>query len=227
MTDTKHYIGHRQRVKEKVINQNANGFSDYELVEALLFLSQPRVDTKPIAKNLLKKFPSLIDLFAACPKELKQVPGVGDHSIFILKLIQEVAKRMGKEALPSRLNMGDDDQIVRYCRLRMLDPKVEQFHVFFLDGHYQLITEIIHQKGTVDQAAVYPREILKEALTCGASWLILAHNHPSGKCIPSEADIDLTNYIIAAGEKLGIRVYDHFVFSTSAHTSFRKLKLIS
>ncbi len=226
MTDVKHYIGHRQRVKEKVLKSSENTFADYELLEALLFLGQPRIDTKPLAKELLKKFPSFSEVFLAPPEELKTIKGVGDASVSTIKLVQIIAERLGKETLDTRFSVGNTDQIIRYCRLKLIDPKVEQFHVFFLDGHHQLITEKVHQKGTIDQTVVYPREIIKEALTAGATWLILAHNHPSGNCTPSDADIALTHHIMSAGEKLGIGVYDHFVFSGATYTSLRKKGLI-
>lgn len=222
MTETQHYIGHRQRLKERIVKSEGDALPDYELLEAALFLGQPRIDTKPLAKELLKKFPSLTDVFLASPEELLSVKGMGNASVSSLKLIFSITKRLGQETLRTRFSLGNIESLVRYCRLRLQDPKIEQFHVFFLDGHHQIITEQILQIGTVDQAVVYPREVIKRALEIGASWMILSHNHPSGNCTPSQADIDLTRHIMEAGEKLGIRVYDHLVISAISYVSMRE-----
>lgn len=221
MTETPHYIAHRQRLKERIIKSEGEALADYELLEAALFLGQPRIDTKPLAKELLKKFPSLTDVFLASPEELLGVKGMGNASITTLKLIFSITKRLGQQTLQTRFSLGTMESLVRYCRLRLNDPKIEQFHVFFLDGHHQIITEQVLQIGTVDQAVVYPREVIKKALEVGATWMILAHNHPSGNCTPSQADIELTRHVMEAGEKLGIQVYDHLVISSTSHTSMR------
>lgn len=222
MTETPHYIGHRQRLKERIVKSEGESLADYELLEAALFLGQPRIDTKPLAKALLKQFPSLTDVFLASPEELFKIKGVGESSIATLKLIFSITKRLGQETLQTRFSIGNTESLVRYCRLRLTDPKIEQFHVFFLDGHHQIITEHVLQVGTIDQAVVYPREVIKKALEVGATWMILSHNHPSGNCTPSHADIDLTRHIMEAGEKLGVQVYDHLVISATSYVSMRE-----
>ncbi|MFN7662682.1 MAG: RadC family protein [Alphaproteobacteria bacterium] len=222
MTESPHYLGHRHRLKERILKSGRESVPDYELLEAALFLSQPRRDTKPLAKELLKKFSSLNDVFLASPEELMSVKGMGNSSISTLKLIFNIAQRLGQTTLQKRFSVTNMENLARYCRLRLQDPKVEQFHVFFLDGHHQIITEQVLQVGTVDQTVVYPREVIKKALEVGATWLILSHNHPSGNCTPSSADIELTRHIMEAGEKLGIGVYDHLVISAISHVSMRE-----
>lgn len=222
MTETYHYTGHRQRLKERLVKSEGDAIADYELLEAALFLGQPRKDTKPLAKDLLKKFPSLTDVFLASPSELMSVKGIGESSVSTLKLIFSITKRLGEASLQNRFSLGNIESLARYCRLCLQDPKIEQFHVFFLDGHHQIISEKILQTGTVDQTVVYPREVIKKALEVGATWMILSHNHPSGNCAPSQADIDLTRHIMEAGEKLGIGVYDHIIISSINHVSMRE-----
>lgn len=221
MTKQAHYVGHRARVKDKILKTPSPQMADYELLEAILFFSQPRVDTKPLAKDLLKKFSSLSALCLADPKDILTTKGMGTSSVCLLKLVRMLALRMGEASMQNRFRMGTADQVVKYCRLRLKDPSIEQFHVFFLDHHQQLIHETIHQVGTVNQAAVYPREIIKEALTYGASYMMLAHNHPTGNCTPSPADIQLTEHLIDAGKRLGIHILDHIVFSLQGYTSMK------
>lgn len=226
MTENHHYLGHRHRLKERILKSDGTALPDYELLEAALFLSQPRRDTKPLAKELLKKFPSLTDVFLASPEELMAVKGMGSASVSTLKLILTITQRLGQETLQKRFSVANVESLARYCRLRLQDPKIEQFHVFFLDGHHQIITEQVLQVGTVDQTVVYPREVIKKALEVGASLLILSHNHPSGNCTPSQADIELTRHIMEAGEKLGIEVYDHIIISALSHISMREARCL-
>lgn len=217
-----HQQGHRQRLRERLLRGGEGALADYELLEMVLFLSQLRGDTKPLAKELLKKFGSLSGVFGASLENLQALKGFGETSAAIFKMIRVIGTRLAQEEIRTKSILSDREQLVRYCRLRIEDATVEQFHVFFLDIKLQLIVDEIHRKGTIDQAVVYPREIIKQALHYGASHLLLAHNHPSGDCTPSRADIDLTRYLMEAGEKLGIQVQDHLIISATGYVSLRE-----
>ena len=104
--------------------------------------------------------------------------------------------------------------------------RVEEFHILFLDRKNALIKDERQQRGTIDHAPVYTREVIKRALDLGAASLILVHNHPSGDPAPSAADIAVTNDIIKTAAALGITVYDHLIFGRGGHTSLRDLSLI-
>lgn len=216
-----HQLGHRRRLRERLLKAGGQALADYELLEMILFLSHPRGDVKPLAKDLLKQFGSLTGIFGASLDELQKLKGFGETSAAVFKMIRVVATRLAQDQIKTKAVLSDKKELVRYCRLRIEDMKVEQFHVFYLDKKHQLIVDEIHQIGTVDRAAVYPREIIKQALHHGASSLLLAHNHPSGDCTPSRADIELTHYIWEAGEKLGIMVEDHLIISATGYLSLK------
>ncbi|MDJ0971234.1 MAG: DNA repair protein RadC [Kiloniellales bacterium] len=218
--------GHRARLRARILDSGAESLADYELLEFLLFGAQPRQDTKPLAKDLIRRFGSLAAVLAAETEALRGVAGVGDAKIAVLQAAREAAVRLAREDLRDRPLLTSWDRLVDYCRMTLGHEAVEQFRVLFLDRKNRLIADERQQKGTVDHTPVYPREVVKRALELGASALILVHNHPSGDPTPSPADIDMTRAVSAAAESLGIAVHDHLILARSGETSLRGLGLI-
>jgi DNA repair protein RadC len=221
-----HYHGHRERLRQRLLDKGAGSLSDYEVVEFLLFGAKPRGDMKPLAKDLIARFGSLAGVLAAEPKELTKTPGMGDASVAALKIVAEAAMRLAREELAEQPVISSWDQLVAYCRIALGREPVERFHLLFLDRKNRLIADEAQQRGTVDHTPVYPREVVKRALELGASALILVHNHPSGDPTPSRADIAMTREVAEAAEKLGITVHDHVVIAKSGHASFKALGLL-
>jgi len=221
-----HYLGHRERLRERFRNGGTEALPDYELLELVLFLAIPRGDVKPLAKRLLARFGTLSALFAAEPRELAAVDGVGDATIHALKLVQAAGIRLAREAVMSRPVIGNWRQLLAYCRASMAESKVEQFRLLFLDRKNALIADEVQQRGTVDQTLVYPREVVKRALELNASGIIMVHNHPSGDPTPSRADIEMTREVRDAAEKLGIAVHDHIIIARGGHNSFKSMGLL-
>ncbi len=221
-----HFLGHRERLRERFREAGPEALPDYELLEMVLFRAISRGDTKPLAKNLIAKFGSFAEVISAAPERLKEVDGVGDAVTTELKLIRAAALRLMKGGIVNRPLLSSWSAILEYCRASMAFQDKEQFRILFLDKKNQLIADEVQQEGTVDHTPVYTREVMKRALELSASAIILAHNHPSGDPTPSLADIDMTRKIIDAGMKLGIAVHDHVIFGRGGHTSFRASKLI-
>ncbi len=221
-----HYHGHRERLRRRLLDQGANSLADHEVLEFLLFGANPRGDTKPLAKVLLKRFGSLAGVLSASPGELSAVDGLGETSIAVLKVVPEAARRLALEEASRRPVIASWDKLLAYCRIAMAHEKVEQFRLLFLDRKNRLIADELQQKGTVDHTPVYPREVIKRALELCASALILVQNTPSGDTTPSEADIEMTREVQEAAAKLGISVHDHIVISKSGHNSFKSLGLL-
>ncbi len=220
------HLGHRARLRARILDSGAESLADYELLEYLLFGAQPRQDTKPLAKALIRRFGSLAAVLAAETEALRGVAGMGDAKIATLQVAREAAVRLAREDLHDRPLLTSWDHLIDYCRTTLGHEAVEQFRVLFLDRKNRLIADERQQKGTVDHTPVYPREVVKRALELGASALILVHNHPSGDPTPSAADIDMTRAVSAAAESLGIAVHDHLILARSGETSLRGLGLI-
>ena len=221
-----HYIGHRERLRERFREAGPEALPDYELLEMVLFRAISRGDTKPLAKSLITKFGSFAEVISATPERLKEVAGVGEAIVTELKLVRAAALRLMKGGIINRPLLSSWSAILEYCRASMAFENKEQFRILFLDKKNQLIADEVQQEGTVDHTPVYTREVMKRSLELSASAIILAHNHPSGDPTPSFADIDMTQKIIDAGMKLGITVHDHVIIGRNDHTSFRSLKLI-
>ena len=221
-----HYLGHRERLKERFRQSGDGALADYELLELILFQAVPRQDTKPIAKALLKRFGSLAEVLAAPPPRLKEVDGVGDAVISELKLIKAFAERVAGEAVRKRTVLASWSALLDYCRTAMAYEEREQFRILFLDKKNQLLADEVQQTGTVDHTPVYPREVIRRALELSATAVILVHNHPSGDPTPSRADIQMTQTIVEVGKPLGIAVHDHLIIGREGHVSFRATGLI-
>ncbi len=221
-----HYLGHRERLRERFLKDLGKGFSDYELVEMLLFLAQPRGDVKPLAKSLIKRFGTFANVIAAEPDEIRKVAGAKDASVAALKLVQAAALRMAQTDLIGRPAIGSWKQLLEYCHAAMAREPREHLRVLFLDRKNVLIADEVQATGTVDHTPVYPREVMKRALELSASALILVHNHPSGDPTPSKGDIDMTHEIQEAAERLGIALHDHVIIGRKGHASFKNLGLL-
>ena len=226
MAKKAHYIGHRQRLRNRFLKDYGDGFSDYELVELLLFLAVPRSDVKPLAKDLIARFGSFAGLINAAPTEIKEVDGAGDSTVVALKTVQAAAKRLARSEVLSKPVLSSWSQLLDYCTIAMAGEKKEQFRILFLDKKNNLIIDEVQQTGTVDHTPVYPREIIRRALELEASALIVVHNHPSGDPTPSRDDIEMTDEIRETAERLGIVLHDHLIISRKGHASFKSLGLL-
>ncbi len=221
-----HYTGHRQRLRERLIKSGAVSLPDYELLEIVLFSALPRQDTKPLAKSLLQQFGSFAEVISAEPSTLKKVPGVGDSVIAALKTVEGAAHRLAQQQILNKPVLSNWQALLDYLRATMAYAAAEQFRVLFLNKKNILIADEVQQKGTVDHTPVYPREIIKRALELNATAIIMVHNHPSGDPTPSDADIQMTLEVQAAGEKMGIVLHDHIVIARDGAKSFKALGLI-
>jgi DNA repair protein RadC len=224
--DSPHYLGHRDRLRERFTEIGGDALPDYELLELVLFRSIPRRDVKPIAKELMKHFGTFAEVLAAPPARLLEVEGVGASVVTDLKIVEASGRRLAKGAVTKRPVLSSWAAVLDYCRAAMAFMDKEQFRLLFLDKRNSLIADEVQQSGTVDHTPVYPREVVKRALELSASALILVHNHPSGDPTPSPADIKMTRDIIEVAKPLGITVHDHIIVGREGHASLKGLRLI-
>jgi len=220
-----HYLGHRQRLRERLLHSGADALQDYELLEVLLFAAVPRRDVKPLAKKLLTEFKSLWALINAPAERLIQ-SGLSESAASTLLVSGALALRAQKKEIVGGALLNNWQRMVDYCRMAMAHEPVEQFRLLFLDRKNRLLSEEIQQRGTIDHTPVYPREIVKRALEVGAGALVLAHNHPSGDPAPSKEDIAMTRAIVEACRPLGIVVHDHVIIGCDGIASFKNLGLL-
>src|SRR4029077_16126585 len=218
-------FGHRERLRERLIDSGAESLPDYELLEVILFAARPRGDVKPVAKALLAHFGGFAEMMSADPDALVQA-GLNLAGVAAIKAAREAALRLMRAELQQRPVVNSWDKLIDYCSAQVAHGKVEDFHILFLDRKNVLIKDERQQRGTVDHTPVYPREVVKRALELGASALILVHNHPSGDPTPSKADIAVTQDIKKAAAPLGVVLHDHLIIGRQGHSSFKALGLI-
>jgi len=221
-----HYLGHRERLRERFLDAGPEAVTEYELLELVLFRAIPRRDVKPLAKALIAKFGSFAEVVSTPPKRLQEVDGLGEAAIAEIKIVQAAASRLARGEAKKRTVLSSWSAVLDYCRTTMAFADKEQFRVIFLDKRNQLIVDEVQQTGTVDHTPVYPREVIKRALEVNATAIILVHNHPSGDPTPSRADIQMTQAIVEIAKPLGISVHDHIIVGKDGHTSFKASKLI-
>ena len=223
------YYGHRKRLKERFLLGGGRDMPDYELLELLLMLSIPRKDVKPLAKQLLAKFGSFSAVINAPAATLYEVSGIKEGSYIVFNIVREAAVRSSWDSLKNKDApvINNWDAMLDYCRTAIGHKDVEEFRIIFLDVKLKVIGEEVQQRGTINQVAIHPREVIKSAMLHGARAIILVHNHPSGDVTPSRADMEITNKINVAAAAVGIKLFDHLIVSNSGYYSFQEKGLIT
>ncbi|MFP4125718.1 MAG: RadC family protein [Alphaproteobacteria bacterium] len=228
---TKHYHGHRARLRQRFLDAGAEALADYELLELLLFFAVRMRDTKPLAKELIARFGGLGDVLAAEPSRLAEIGGFKDdderHFASVLfKLVRDIDVRARLAGLREAPLIGSPEELSDYLASALAHVGVEEFHALFLDTQNRLIRDERLGRGTVDHTPLYPREIAKRALELGAVAVILVHNHPSGDPTPSPEDLASTQRVVEALAAVDVAVYDHVVVGRAGQTSFRARGLL-
>ena len=225
--------GHRERIREKFLNNGIDGFAEYEILELLLTYCIPRKDTKPIAKELLNKFKSLDNVFKADLDKLSAIDGLGKNSIAFLKLIGDLPSIIYKDELKNKklvnkeiLKISNKDILLNYLRNKIGYEEKEKFYVIYLSSSNEVIEFEENSVGTLDRSSVYPREIYKKIINLNAKSIILAHNHPSDNITPSKSDIELTNEIAKGLKNFGALLIEHIIITKNSYFSFLEEGLI-
>lgn len=221
-----HAAGHRERLRERLLKGGAEALADYEVLEYLLFAAFRQGDTKPLAKRLIDRFGSLSAVLNAEPGALAEVKGMGQSSAAALKIVALAARRMTRGEVEDKPVLGSWQALLDYLTVDMAHLTVERVRVLYLNTQNRLIQDHHVGDGSIDEAAIHPREVIRRGLDLGATALILVHNHPSGNPEPSRADIQITNRIAEAGRLLGITVHDHVIVGRQGHVSLRAKGLI-
>jgi len=217
--------GHRARLRGRLLSGGDEALLDHELIEYLLMLAIPRVDTKPLAKKLLHEFGGIGGLLTADAGALARA-GLTEGAAGAIKIAQAAALRLLKAEVANRPVLGSWQALLDYLHADMAHLVVERVRILHLNSKNLLIADERMSEGSVDEAAVYVREVIKRALELGATAIIIVHNHPSGAPAPSRQDIQLTREIVEAGRPLKIAVHDHVIIGASGHVSLRAQGLI-
>ena len=227
MGEERHYLGHRQRLKERFRRSGRTGLEDYELLELLLAYAIPRRDTKPLAKGLIARYGSFANVLDQDPATLEGTGGIGPHASTLIRLLRACMNRYLEPDASGMPVLTSPERVTRYIRSELGGEPRELFLLLCLNSAGALIHKEIIAHGTVNQATVYPREVIRTALMHNAAALILVHNHPSGSMSPSVHDEHLTQMLTDLSRELGITVHDHLIVTRQAAFSMKLGHLIA
>ena len=211
--------GHRQRLKNRFRQEGLDGFEELQVLELLLFYCIPRQDTNPIAHALLNRFESLDQVLDASVEELQKVPGMGENAATFLSLVHAVDRRYQTSKEKHLKICSSIDDCARYLMSRMKDLRNETVFLLCLDAKCKVLCCKKIGEGSVNSAAIPIRRIVEIALGANASTVVLAHNHPSGIAVPSDADRLTTRKVAAALSGVDVRLADHIVVAEDEYVS--------
>lgn len=225
MTQNLH-AGHRQRVKLRYLAEGLDSFADHEALEMLLFYAIPMKDTNQLAHQLLNEFGSLANLFEADPQDIERRCGVSEHASLLISLIAALTRRYLQEKRGKRPLLTGSTQAGDYAVSLFIGRTYEAFYLICLNSQNRVNYASLVQRGTINEAPVYPRIIVETALRHQANAVIFAHNHPGGSLQPSTADRKITEQLIRALQPISIAVVDHIIVAGEKYYSFAEHHLL-
>lgn len=227
MTPPSNYrAGHRRRLRDRFLAHGLEAMPDYEAVELLLTFVIPRKDTKPIAKALLSEFGSLENLLDAEPEDLMKISGIGPAAGTLLMLIKQLCTRyLEKRISRQPITLAEREDVINFLRMKIGAFSKESLFILYLDNTRCLIGYRTIS-GTVNHATVFVKELVEEALLRHACSVIVAHNHPSGICEPTQEDVNTIRHLKKALATVDIALLDSFVITKTSFFSFKYYNLI-
>ena len=209
--DENFYTGHRDRLREKFLNGK---LTDNEKLELLLAYAIPRRDVRPLARSLVKEFGGVYRVLTAPIEKLTAVKGIGYNTAIFIKLVLDMMTINFMSQMKDTPIFHEEKVLANYCRNIMAGKTIEELHILYLDGKMQLIADEIHTTGTVNDSAVYPREIARRALAHNARAVVMVHNHPTSMNSFSTDDVKMTEQVYHILKSLGIELFDHLLVTS-------------
>ena len=213
--------GHRARKRKQFYEHGLESFSDYEALEFLLYFALPRVDTNPIAHRLIDRFGSLDGVFSASAYELARVEGVGENAAALVALIYPLIRFSSASPPGAPETLDSVSSTGQYFKKLFFGVREERVYEACLDSRNNILRCVEVSDGSADTVTLNMRRIVELALQCGASSVILSHNHPSGVALPSCDDGAATLQIWRALKSVGIKLQDHIIVADTDFVSMR------
>ena len=211
--------GHRERLKQRFLEEGLDNFTDIQVLELLLFYSIQRKDTNPIAHALLDHFGSLSRVLEAPVEELQKVPQITEHSAVLLKLVTELARYYQVDSAQQTEILTTLEDCGKYLVPRFFGRTKETVFLLCLDAKCKVLCCKELGEGSVNSASISVRKVVETALSSNATTVVLAHNHPSGIAVPSSEDIQTTKRIAGALNAVEIYLADHIVVADGDYVS--------
>ena len=211
--DANVHEGHRERIRQRFREQGLKGFAEHEVLELLLTFAIARKDVNPLAHELIAQFGSLSGVLEADARELMRVKGVGEHAASLLTLMPELFGVYQRSAMGEKHEVSNLHQARAFCRSLYFGAHEELVYAICLDKQSRVIHPALLRRGTVDEVAIYPREVVELVVRYHAHAVLLTHNHPSGEARPSQADYETTRRVAAALAAINVPLVDHLILT--------------
>lgn len=221
------HTGHRKRAKAEFLARGLEGMPDHKVLELLLFYAIPQGDVNPLAHRLLDQFGSLSAVFNATHEQLMAVPGVGENTAILFKLVTALGSRYLQDRVNRDAVFEDSFQFKELLLPYFFGARNEMAYLVCLNGKNKLIGCYKLSEGTAYTTPVAARNVLERALGCNAATVVLAHNHLSGPPSPSREDIAVTRHLFKTLREVGIRLQDHYVVCDDEIGSMRESGCLS
>ncbi len=222
--DDNFHIGHRERLKEKFLN---NMLTEYEKLELLLSFAIPRRDIRPLSRKLIQHFGNVYYVIIAEYKDLIAVPGIGRSSAILIKLVCDLMKISYVKKLSESSLYMDQKSLEAYCRVQLAGKHNEEVHVLYLDAQFKLFEHEVHSKGNIESSNIYPERILEKCIFNKIKYVVLLHNHPASDNSFSSQDVSITQDLSKLLKVCNISLYDHYVIAGGILHSMREQALLN
>lgn len=220
------HAGHRQRVKQRFLEQGSAAFSDHQLLEMLLFYAVPRRDTNPLAHRLMNNFGSLFGVMSASVEDLKAVPGMNESAAILIRLMPEVMQRYRSHVVDTNRRAESIEDVAEYLRPYFFAARTELVYLVSLDDAGRILGCDCLSEGSVNRSWMDSRKLAQAALQRKATGVVLSHCHPIGTLDPSDADVLTTLHCRKLLQSLNIQLIDHLIFADDQWVSMARLHLL-
>lgn len=213
------HSGHRKRMRDRFLRDGMDSLQDHEVLELLLFYAIARQDTNELAHRLINRFGSLSGVFDAPIEELRRVDGVGGTTAIFIKTYPEMFRRYTNDKKKKSKRLFSYEDAGKYAQTCLAGRRREGILVVLLNANSQILFSDIVYEGSVNAAEIYFRDLIRLASSYDAVGVILAHNHPSGDCLPSREDLLTTRMAADALSKIDVALVDHIIVAGNDHVS--------
>jgi len=225
-TEDKPYLNHRKRLRDRYVTAGLDSFSDHEILEYLLFYSIPRRDTKKIAYRVMKEFVSLHRVFEASADEIELRCEVSRNTAILLSSIGPLFRRYELNKWGKHPSFDSTETLGEYIKCLFIGASVEWFYIICFNNRLKLIASERIAEGAVDHVTLYLSEVIRRASVLRPSFMVMAHNHPSGDLNISELDYTVTKEIMNGLMGIGVNLLDHYIVAGDDYDAFSERKIL-
>lgn len=200
--------------------------ADHEVLEMLLYYPIKQRDTNALAHRIMEEYGSLHNLFEASPTDIMKRCDLAENTAVLLSLVAPLARRYNLSKWNDRRKFNSTKELGEYVKALFIGETLECFYIISLDNKLKLLAVQLLEKGTVDRIELYPKEIVRSVIYQNASYVVLAHNHPSGSLEISNADLTTTSHIRSLMRGMEIEVVDHIVVCGQKYISFAEKRIL-